>query len=121
MDVKTDYTEKELYDREEYVVTTLRGDVSDSIYYDEWAAREYGECTIDTKEMAYNLYDRGYRRAEDVLKKFLLEQLEPAAQCKGHDEDALDMFMEVVRKLRQDLNCYPEWESDIIKRDGYGL
>jgi hypothetical protein len=121
MEVKTNYTEEELYAREEYVITTLRNDVSDSLSYDEWAAREYGECTVDTHDMAYNLYDRGYRREEDVLKKFLLEQLEPAAQCKGHEEDALDMFMEVVRKLRQDLKCYPEWESDIIKRDGYGL
>ena len=121
MEVKTNYTEEELYRREEYIITTMNRDISDSVSYDEWAAREYGECTVDTYDMAYNLYDRGYRREEDVLKKFLLEQLEPAAQCKGHEEDALDMFMNVVRKLRQDLKCYPEWESAIIKETGYGL
>lgn len=57
----------------------------------------------------------------EALRKLLVEKLEPAAQCKGHEEDALDMFMEVVRELRQQLNCYPEWEDDVIKKYGYTL
>ena len=61
------------------------------------------------------------RVVNDALRKLLVEKLEPAAQCKGHEEDALDMFMEVVRELRQQLNCYPEWEDDVIKKYGYTL
>ena len=45
---------------------------------------------------------------EDVLKKFLIEKLEPAATCPGHDEDSLDMFMEITWELRHRFNHYPE-------------
>ena len=91
---------------------------TDRMYMIEQTAHLCDDCA---KKLESFLAGSNDTVVEDALRKLLIEKLEPAAQCKGHDEDSLDMFMEVVRALRQELNCYPEWESDIIKRDGYGL
>lgn len=65
-------------------------------------------CDKCTEKLDSFLANEKDNIVNEALRKLLVEKLEPAAQCEGHEEDALDMFMEVVRELRQKLNCYPE-------------
>lgn len=37
-------------------------ELQEIISFDEWAAREYGETSIDYYSTAQNLYEKGYRR-----------------------------------------------------------
>lgn len=53
---------------------------------------------------------------DEAIKEFYLEKLEPAAECGGHEEDCLDMFMEVVWDLRRKYDTYPQWFLDYNKK-----
>ena len=52
---------KEDFNQETAERDLLEKDISESIEYDEWRAREYGELDVDTHWTAKHLYDKGWR------------------------------------------------------------
>lgn len=52
---------KEEFNQETAERNLLEKDLSESIEYDEWRAREYGELDVDTHWTAKHLYDKGWR------------------------------------------------------------
>lgn len=50
-------------------VKTIASDLGYAVSYDEWAAREYGECNIDIDDTARNLAEMGYRKIQDGYRK----------------------------------------------------
>lgn len=79
---------------QEYVNTVMYSDIRNSITYDEWSAREYGEMTIDTFDTAMNLYEKGYRREVDTIERILR---------KFDNCNCTDRFFEVLTELEKEL------------------
>ncbi len=98
MDQKINYTEEEFEARAEYVAKQMQKDVSDSVSYDEWSAREYDDYKVDSYDMAFNLYDKGYRREVDVLEGVL--KLVENCNCTDRFYEAMTLIEERVVKLK---------------------
>ena len=94
-EVLNEFEKKQLYIQE-----VMYTDVSESVSYDEWSAREYGENKVDTFDTAGNLYDKGYRKEIDVLESILIE-LRNLNINGGHVEDMYDEFCYYVDKLQE--------------------
>lgn len=45
-------------------------DLQKIISFDEWAAREYGETSVDYYSTALSLYQAGYRKVKDMKKGY---------------------------------------------------
>jgi hypothetical protein len=46
------------------MILEIAEDLEKIIDYDEWAAREYGEDSVDLYSTAWNLYNAGYRKVK---------------------------------------------------------
>ena len=47
-------------------INTINNDLNEIIDYDEWAAKEFGEMTVDYWCSAENLYKMGYRKITKI-------------------------------------------------------
>lgn len=102
MDHKINYTEEEYEKRSEYVSKHMQKDVSDSVSYDEWSAREYDDYKVDSYDMAFNLYDKGYRREVDILEEVL--KLFEKCNCTDRFYETLALIEARVTRLKGDTN-----------------
>lgn len=64
-----DMTEQE---EKEYnqAIFDINEDLQKIISFDEWAAREYGETSVDYYDTALSLYLAGYRKVKDVKRGY---------------------------------------------------
>lgn len=77
-----------------YVNEIMYQDVYNSIKYDEWSAREYGEDKVDTFDTAMSLYEKGYRREVDTIEHIL---------HKFDNCNCTDRFFEALTELEKEL------------------
>lgn len=56
-------------------VSELANELDKLISYDEWAAREYGNVSVDLYDTAYNLIKAGYRKQKRKFFDFHTEEI----------------------------------------------